>query len=148
MLSALFAFLHHIAAFALAGAVLTEFLLMRDTLDVRNARRLLKAALLLGISAGLVLAAGVLRVMYFEKGADYYLHSATFIAKISIFAIVGLLSVIPTREFLSWRQMLRQEQPPVVPAGKARLIRRIIHLELAGIAAIILLAALMARGIG
>jgi putative membrane protein len=148
MLGALFAFLHHIAAFALVGAVTAEFLLMRDSIDMKSARRLLAADLVLGMSAGVVLVAGVLRVVYFEKGVDYYLHSGTFIAKLSLFAAVGLLSVIPTRELLSWRHALRQGQPPVLPAGKARLIRRVIRWELIGIVAIILCAALMARGIG
>ena len=148
MLAAFFAFLHHIAAFTLVGAVVAEFLLMRDELNLKNARRLLTADLVLGIAAAVLLVVGVLRVLYFEKGTDYYTHSTTFIAKVSLFLAVALLSIHPTREFLSWRKLVSQGKTPVIEARKKKSIRRVIHLELAGIAAIIFCAALMAKGIG
>jgi putative membrane protein len=148
MLAALFAFLHHIAAFTLVSAVVTEFLVIRDEVSLKNARRLLTADLILGIAAATLLVVGVLRVLYFEKGADYYTHSTTFIAKVSLFLAVALLSIHPTREFLSWRKLVRQGKTPVIEARKIKSIRRVIHLELAGIAAIIFCAALMAKGIG
>jgi putative membrane protein len=148
MLAATFAFLHHIAAFTLVSAVVAEFVLMRDELNLKNARRLLAADLVLGIAAAILLVVGVLRVVYFEKGPDYYTHSTTFIAKVSLFIAVALLSIHPTREFLSWRKPVSHGQMPVVEARKVRSIRRIIHWELIGIVAIIFCAALMAKGIG
>ena len=65
-----------------------------------------------------------------------------------MFAAIGLLSIYPTREFLSWRAALRQGRVPVVDPGKLRALGTVIHWELAGVALILLLAALMARGIG
>ncbi len=91
---------------------------------------------------------GLLRVFYFEKGADYYFHSAPFLAKLALFAIMGLMSVYSAREFLSWRKALRAGQLPVVEAEKLRAVRSVIHLELAAVALIPPLAALAARGIG
>ena len=41
-MTALFAFLHHLAAFALVGAIAVEFALARGTLNAANARRLLR----------------------------------------------------------------------------------------------------------
>jgi putative membrane protein len=148
MLAALFAFLHHVAAFTLAAAVAAEFLLVRDEITLKSARRLLTADLIIGLAAMVLLVVGVLRVLYFEKGPEYYAQSLTFIAKISLFVAVALLSIIPTREFVSWRNALRQRQVPIVPADKMRRIRNVIHWELIGIVAIILCAALMAKGIG
>jgi putative membrane protein len=147
-MSALFAFLHHAAAFALVSALVSERILTREDLTLRDAQRILNADRLYGIAAGLVLVVGALRVVFFEKGPQYYLHSAPFIAKISLFAIVGLLSIYPTREFLSWRSVLTQGESPMVSEEKMNRIRLVILVELAGIALIILCAALMARGIG
>jgi putative membrane protein len=147
-MSPAFAFLHHVAAFALVAALAVEFVLLRDELNLKSARRLLAADAIYGASAVLVLVIGTLRVLYFEKGGAYYIHSVPFIAKIALFVCIGLLSITPTREFLSWRKSLREGRVPQLDAGKLRKLRSIIHLELAGIVLLILCAALMARGVG
>ena len=147
-MSSLFAFVHHLAAFAFVAALVVEFVLLRDELTARSARKIQVAALVAGVAAGAVLAVGVLRVLYFEKGGAYYAHSGTFIAKVSLFAFVALLSIYPTFQFLSWTKAIRAGQAPIVDAAKLRLIRRLLHWELAGTTGIILMAALMARGVG
>ena len=146
-MSAAFAFLHHLAAFALVSALAIEFVLIRGELTLRNARTLLVADAIYGAAAGAVLAIGLARVFLFEKGAAYYFHSIPFIAKLSLFAIVGLLSIYPTRQFVSWRKSVREGTVPAVAADKLRSIRRVIHWELAALVVLILCAALMARGI-
>ena len=143
-----FAFLHHLAAFTLVAALAVEFVLLRGELNATRARQVLSADRIYGGSAGLILIIGLARVFYFEKGAHYYFHSIPFIAKLSLFAIVALLSIYPTRQFLSWRAALREGRAPAVPGDRLRRIRAIIHLQLAGVAVLILCAALMARGIG
>ncbi len=147
-MSALFAFLHHLAAFALVAALALEFVLIKGEIDARTARRLQLTDMVFGLSSGVVLVVGLLRVFYFEKGADYYLHSAPFIAKLVLFLAVGLLSIVPTMEFLSWRKSLQQGQAPNLDAGKLRKLRAVMHLELVGIVLILLCAALAARGVG
>ena len=147
-MSALFAFLHHLAAFALVSALVVEFVLVRGELTVRTARRIQIYDLVYGASAGLVFVIGVIRVLYFEKGADYYLHSIPFLAKVAIFLMVGLLSIYPTVTFLSWGKYLGVGQVPAVSEGRLRSIRTILHVEMAGVVLILLCAALMARGIG
>jgi len=91
---------------------------------------------------------GLLRVFYFEKGAAYYFHSAPFLAKLSLFVIIALLSVYPTVTFLSWIKPAREGRVPAVSEHRLRLLRALIHAELAGVVLLILCAALMARGIG
>lgn len=142
------AFVHHVAAFALVAALTVEFLLIRDELSVKSARRLQLADLAYGASAGLVLTIGLLRVFYFEKGGSYYFHSAPFIAKLCLFVAIGLMSIYPTLEFRSWGKSLKQGQAPSVNPRKLRTIRTVIHWQLAGIVLVILFAALMARGVG
>ena len=57
------------------------------------------------------------------------------------FLQIALASIYPTLKFLGWRKSA--PDPATVPA-----IRRILHLELIGVAIILLAAALMAKGIG
>ena len=147
-ISAVFAFLHHVAAFALVAALAIEFVLIRSELTVRNARTILLTDAAIGAAAGVILGVGFLRVFFFEKGAAYYFHSVPFIAKLSLFAIIGLLSIYPTRQFLSWRPSLRQGAVPVVEPARLRAIRAVIHWELAGLVVLVSCATLMARGIG
>jgi putative membrane protein len=147
-MASLFAFLHHVAAFTLFAALVLELILIRDDLTVGTARRLQVADMVFGISAGVLIVVGLLRVLYFEKGATYYFHTWTFIAKLTLFVVIGLVSIIPTREFLSWRKAMKQGEAPSVSAEKLRSLRSIVHLELVGVVAIILMAALMAKGIG
>jgi putative membrane protein len=147
-MSAAFAFLHHLAAFVLVGALAIEFVLTRSELTVKNARTILLVDAVFGASAGAILIVGLLRVFFFEKGAAYYFHSVPFIAKLSLFAVIGLLSIYPTRQFLSWRPSLRQGAVPTIEPATLRAIRAAIHWELAGLVVLVLCAALMARGIG
>jgi putative membrane protein len=145
-MSTLFAFLHHLCAFTLVSAVAIEFVLIRAELTFSSARRLQVTDLVLGLAAGALLVIGLLRVFFFEKGSDYYLHSHAFMAKFSIFIVVGLLSTIPTVEFLSWRKTLSAGQVPVIPAKNLRVVTAVIHGELVAIVLILLFAAIMARG--
>lgn len=148
MTSALLAFLHHLAAFVLFGVLMVELVLMRSELTPASARSLLRLDAVYGMSAMVLLVVGFVRVFKTEKGAAYYFGSVPFLVKIGLFVIVGLLSIGPTREFLSWRKSLQQQQVPVIEEGRRRSIRRIIHIELALLVIIMLCAALMARGIG
>jgi putative membrane protein len=146
MMAPYFAFLHHIAAFTLFAALVIELVLVRDELTVRTAKNIRYADMAFGIAAGFIILVGFLRVFYFEKGADYYFHSTFFNMKIIAFIIVGLLSIYPTVVFLSWSKALKSGQLPAVSHRKMRIVRRLIHVELAGVVVVILCAALMAKG--
>jgi len=145
-MTTLFAFLHHLCAFTLVAAVAIEFTLIRQELTLASARRLQVTDLVLGIAAGLLLIIGLCRVFFFEKGASYYWHSHAFLLKFGLFVIVGLLSIIPTMEFLSWRGAITARRVPVMEASRRRRVSVIIHAELAAIVVILLCAAIMARG--
>lgn len=146
-MSAFFAFLHHLFAFCLFSALVLELVLLRRPLTLDTARLLQRADLAYGVTAGLILVIGLARVFYFEKGTDFYFHSLPFMLKMSLFAVVGVLSVWPTLEFLRWGKALKQDQLPQIEAGKLRQMALVVHIELTGLLLIMLCAALMARGI-
>ena len=145
---ALFAFLHHLAAFAVVSTLVVEFVLIRDALTPQSVRRLQRVDALFGVSAGVLLVVGLLRVAHFEKGAAYYFHNAFFIAKLSLFIVVGLVSILPTIEFISWGKAVKRGEMPSVAPERIRLLKALIHAELAGIVLILFCAAFMAKGMG
>jgi putative membrane protein len=145
-MSTLFAFLHHLCAFTLVSALAIEFTLLRQELTLSSARRLQVTDLVLGTAAGFLLAIGLVRVFYLEKGAAYYWHSHAFLAKFGLFIIVGLLSIIPTMEFLSWGGPIKAGQVPVMEPARRKRVTMVIHIELAAVVIILLCAAIMARG--
>jgi putative membrane protein len=147
-MAATFAFLHHLAAFTLVAALAIQFVLLRDAVTLGSARKLQVVDAVYGLAAIVLLVVGLGRVFHFEKGATYYFHTWTFIAKLSLFVLVGLISIMPTLAFRSWRKAVRQGQAPEVSAQQLQRLRSIIHLELIGVVLIILCAALMAKGIG
>lgn len=141
-----FAFLHHLAAFTLVAAIAIEFVLLRQSITTENVRRIAAVDGVLGVSAGVLLIVGLSRVFFFEKGYAYYFSSHAFLTKFGLFILIGLASIVPTLEFLRWRKAVRAGQAPQVDPKKLATVRRIIHWELAGIVAILLCAAIMARG--
>lgn len=145
-MSVLFAFLHHLAAFTLVSALAIEFVLIRQELTLASARRLQVTDAVFGAAAGILLVVGLLRVFYFEKGAEYYWTSHAFLTKFGVFILVGLLSIVPTVEFLSWRKAVKAGKVPQVSEKKLGTVRRLIHIELAGIVVILLAAAIMTKG--
>ena len=147
-MSAFMAFLHHVAAFALVAGLAVELVLVKPPIDIERARKLQLADLAMGLSAGVVLVIGMLRVFYFEKGAGYYFQNAAFLGKLSLFVLIALLSIYPTLRFLSWRSSVKRGEAPNVDATTLRKIRTFLHFELVGVVLLILCAALMARGIG
>jgi len=140
------AFLHHLAAFVLVSALALEVVLLRGELTLWSARRLQVADAILGMAAGVVFVVGLSRVIWFEKGAAYYFTSHAFLTKFGLFIVIGLLSIIPTLEFLSWRKAVQAGQVPVVSDAKLKRVRMIVHIELAAIVVILLCAAIMAKG--
>jgi putative membrane protein len=147
-MAAFISFLHFLGAFTLVAALTVEFVLIREELNVRNATKLVVADAVYGMSAGLVLVAGLLRVFFFEKSSAYYFASIPFLLKMALFLGIAAASIYPTFEFLKWYKPLKQGQAPLVSEDKRRLIRSLIHAELAAVLLLVLCAVLMAKGIG
>ena len=145
---AIMAFLHHLAAFTVVSCLVAEIVLFKPPLSLAQARRIQRTDGLFGICAGVLLAVGLLRVFYFEKGAGYYFHDAFFLVKLIAFLLAAIISIYPTVLFQSWSTALRQGIAPDMPASQIRRARLCLMWELTGIAVILFCAPLMARGFG
>jgi putative membrane protein len=147
-MSAVMAFLHHVSAFTVVGALVAEVVLFKPPLTLPQARRLQRTDSLFGISAGVLLVVGLLRVVYFEKGAGYYFADAFFLTKLVAFLAAALISIYPTMLFLSWSKELKQGVVPEMPAAQIRRTRLCLMLEMTAIVVIVFCAPFMARGFG
>lgn len=148
MADAIAASLHYLSIFVLFALLTCEHILFRANLDHATARRLLRIDLAYGVTAGLVLATGLARVIWFGKGLDYYLHNWVFHAKVTLFILVGLLSILPTLTFFNWRNDLLAGKAPTITPSQARRTIWVIRLELLLLVCLPFLASLMARGVG
>jgi putative membrane protein len=148
MTSGLIAFLHHLFAFTLVASVVYEFVAFRKGMTVEEARRIQRMDLAYGISAGLLLVVGLLRVFVFEKGVNFYMNSPFFWVKMAAFLLVALLSIDPTIRYLRWNKTLKQNMAPSIANNEYRRTRLLLGLELVGIVVILLAAPLMARAVG
>jgi putative membrane protein len=145
--SVVFAFLHHLAAFVIFGALFAELILLKREIDAPTVRSLARIDAMYGIAAMALIVFGAVRVHFTEKGAAFYLHNAAFIAKIALFVVIGLLSIYPTRRFMAWRRELGAGRPLTEDAAVGAKLRSRVHLELGLFLIVILCAVLMARGI-
>jgi putative membrane protein len=146
--TALMAFLHHLLAFALTACLVYEFIAYRKNMGLAEIRRIQRVDLVYGISAGLLLLIGLLRVVFFEKGVNFYVNNPFFWVKMIAFLMVGLLSIDPTIRYIRWNRTLRQNEVPEISEPEYKRTRLLLWLEVIGIAVILLAAPLMARGIG
>ena len=148
MTSGIMAFLHHLAAFTLTAAIIYELVTFRRDLSLADARKIQRMDILYGVSAGVVVIVGLLRVFYFEKGAPFYAQNWFFWTKMAGFALAALLSIYPTIRFVSWRKFFAKNQVPEISDQEFSRIKLILRLEMFAIGLILFSAAMMARGIG
>lgn len=141
-------FLHFTFALILVGALVAEAFILRLPVDGRVARLLLRADLFYGISAVGVIAAGVARVFWGAKGAEYYAAQPFFWAKMAVFAVIGLISILPTRAFIGWVKQAGKDVAFAPTEAEVKRIRGFVMIEVHLLALLPLFAALMARGIG
>ncbi|GAB2518970.1 DUF2214 family protein [Lysobacter humi (ex Lee et al. 2017)] len=135
--------LHHVLFLGMAVMLATQAAILRGMPDGGAATRLSRLDAGYGLSAMLLVAVGALRVLYGVKGADFYLHNPWFHAKVGVFVLAAVISIPATRAYLRWRRLARDGAAP--PAHEWRRSTRLVRLQLALLAAIVVLAAGMAR---
>src|SRR5919204_3902451 len=143
----LVAYLHYLAIILIAGFLVAEMAVCRPSLDAAQVRLLPRLDVVFFGGALLALATGLLRLFYYAKGVGFYVPNPFFIAKMALYVVIAILSITPTVSFLRWRRRL-VESGALPPAAEVAGARRLIHLEVALLALMPLMAVLMARGIG
>ncbi|MCZ8253417.1 MAG: DUF2214 family protein [Hylemonella sp.] len=141
------AIVHHWALLLLIAALAAEFVLLRQTPSADWLRTLGRVDQAYGGAAMLLLAAGFARVFWSAKSSDFYLDNPVFWAKIAVFVLVGLLSIVPTVRYPRWLRQFKTEGHLPTEA-QVEGTRRWVGGQLLLIVSLPVLAAMMARGIG
>jgi len=137
-------YVHFVSIFTIAGVLLAEHLSLKKTLTRAEISRLARIDAVFGLAALMLLTAGfTLWLGGFGKPAVFYSMNWIFHTKLTLFLVIGLLSIYPTVFFIRNRK-----GDPVEPVAVPASIFWILRIELLLLALIPLLAGLMARGVG
>lgn len=144
----LIASLHFIAAFGIAATLFFEWFTFSRTPTLAEAKRIVMADRWYGLFAMALLVVGFVRALHFEKGWSYYAHSPFFHLKLTLFVLVGLLSIYPTVRFIRWGSAIKAGQAPTVSDTDYTRISRLLSAQMLLLVGILLSASLMANGAG
>ncbi|WP_313084255.1 DUF2214 family protein [Pulveribacter sp.] len=145
---ALLAYAHILSILMMATFLASETALCRsEWMNAKVVERLARVDLLYGISALCVLASGLARTWWGIKGAGWYWSQPLLHAKVTLFVVIGVMSIVPTMRFVAWRRALRADGSLPTP-NQVRATRRIVMIEAHLVALIPLLAVFLARGVG
>jgi putative membrane protein len=141
------AYLHYLTILVLAACLTVELVLCRPGLGAAQIGVLARIDGLFFVAALGALATGLARLFWYGKGLAFYLPNPAFHTKMGLYVVIAVLSIRPTLRFLRWKRAVSQGGAPPAEA-EVRAVRRTIHIELALLALMPLMAVLMARGIG
>jgi putative membrane protein len=147
LLESLLAYAHFLAILTMVVFIASEAALCRpEWLNAAVVRRLARVDLIYGIAAVVVLLTGLARTLWGIKGMGWYWHQPLLHIKVTLFVLVGVLSIKPTFTFLRWRREV--DAGGALPGpDEVRATRRLIMIEAHLLALIPLAAALLARGV-
>ncbi|WP_431274925.1 DUF2214 family protein [Variovorax ureilyticus] len=147
-LEAILAYLHILAILTMVVFISSEAALCRvEWMNAAVVERLGRVDRVYGIAAIAVLATGVARTWWGMKGTAWYWTNPLLHLKLTLFIVVGLLSIRPTMTYSRWRKALRSSG--ALPAeAEVRKTRKQVMVQAHIIALIPLAAVFLARGFG
>ena len=140
----LISYFHYLGFMTLYAAMVAQYLLFKPSLSPAQVRQIARLDGVYGAAALVVLTTGLIKVFALGTPVQFYLSNGFFHAKVTLFVLVGLLSIWPTLKFLAARKQAQASPPEdrIELPGKIVVLQRA---QLAGLALIPLLAALMVR---
>ncbi len=147
LLESLLAYAHIVAILSVVVFLTSEAALCRaEWLNAAVVRRLARVDLIYLAAAIAVLLTGVARTWWGMKGTGWYWHQPLLHLKLTLFVVIGLISIKPTMSFTRWRKQL--DATGALPdEAEVRSVRKLIMLEAHLLVLIPLAATLLARGV-
>ncbi len=146
--SAGLAYVHYFSFMLCFAALVLERKLLKVDLNRNDVIALVVTDVVYGLAALSLLISGILRVLYFGQGAEFYTQNPLFWTKVGIFLAVGGLSLYPTITYILWLIPLRRGDLPIINKKIFQRLAISINIEILGFALIPLLATFMSRGVG
>lgn len=137
-------YIHFISVFAIVASIVGEHLLLKESMTRREIRRIAVLDSVYGVAVITLLGAGLtLWLSTIGKPAEFYSKNWIFHLKLTLFVLIGLLSIIPTVFFAKNRKGDLEEVVEI-----PNRIKWAIRLELLILFVMPITATLMAKGIG
>jgi len=147
-LEAILAYVHFLAILTMVVFISSEAALCRiEWMNEKVVERLARVDAIYGMAAILVLATGIARTIWGVKGSGWYWTNPLLHVKLTLFIIVGLISIFPTITYIRWRRQLR-ENKSLPSAAEVRKTRRLVMIQAHILVVIPLFAVFLARGFG
>lgn len=143
----LLAYAHFVAILSVVVFLTSEAALCRaEWLNAAVVRRLARLDVIYLCAALAVLLTGIARTWWGMKGTGWYWHQPLLHLKLTLFVVIGLISLKPTFSFIRWRKAL--EATGQLPSeDEVKGVRKLIMLEAHLLVLIPLAATLLARGV-
>jgi putative membrane protein len=145
--SASTAYLHYVAMISMATLLALELMVCMSGLSAERVRVLVRLHYIYFGACLIALGSGLAYLIWFGKGAAFYLHNPVFYIKLALFAALGLISMPPTLQYRRWLRSFETAPYSVADSQVVRM-RSYIGAELVLVAAIPLMATFVARGVG
>ena len=147
-LEAILAYVHFLAILTMVVFISSEAALCRvEWLNKAVVERLARIDAIYGMAAMLVLASGVARTVWGVKGSAWYWTNPLLHIKLTLFVIVGVMSIFPTITYIRWRKQVRADG--TLPAeAEVRKTRKLVMIQAHILVLIPLFAVFLARGFG
>ena len=146
--SAVVAYVHYLGIIICFGALMFERIMLKINLSKNETISIIIADIIYGIAGLAILITGILRVKYFGQGGEFYTSNPIFWVKVSLYILIGLISLYPTTTYILWAIPLSKNKLPIISENLVERFKLIIMTELVGFAIIPFMATLMSRGIG
>lgn len=145
---ALLAYVHIAAILAVTVFLTSEAALCRvEWMNPAVVRRLGRVDMLYAIAAVTLLLTGLARTWWGIKGTGWYWSQPLLHLKLTLFVLIGLMSIKPTILFTRWRKRLAASGE-LPPEAEVRQARRWVMIEAHLLLLVPLAATLLARGVG
>ncbi|WP_424961753.1 DUF2214 family protein [Ekhidna sp.] len=144
---ALNTYIHLLFIITIFCSLVAELIIIQNNISWKSLKKLSAIDGIYGLSALMVVGTGLLNWMVFGKGGTYYTGNTLFLIKISLFIVVGLLSIYPTVMIARAKKQNKKDPPQVIMLPNAAKMKRYVLVEIIIMACIPLLAELMANGI-
>jgi len=143
----LLAYAHFVAILSLVVFITSKAALCRsEWLNAAVVRRLVRLDQIHLAAAVVVLATGIARTWWGFKGTDWYWHQPLLHLKLTLFVIMGLITIKPTVSFMRWQHHL--DANGALPSDdEVRGVRRLLMIQAHVLVLIPLAANLLARGV-
>lgn len=146
-LEALLAGLHILAILSLVVFLSSQAALCRmEWMNAAVVRRLARLDAIYGATAIAVLLTGLARTWWGVKTADWYWHQPLLHLKLTLFVVIGLMSIKPTLTYRRWLRTLEAGNG-LPPEDQVRSTRRLVMIQAHLLMLIPIAAVMLARGV-